>query len=90
MTFKNYNYHITNSSKTIGHSIGHTKRINSSPYLITENSNRNYDSLDQNQKFVPAVEEETESESGNKQYTLNKARGKKNVIQDISHIFEDK
>lgn len=59
--FKNYNYHITNSSKTIALSKG----VNSSPFLNTENnvSNRQYYEDAVAQKFVPPVNEETETDS---------------------------
>ena len=56
MMFKNYNYHITNSSKTIALSKGN---IDSSPFLHTENvSNRAYNDPPTSQyKYVQAVDE---------------------------------
>ena len=61
MMFKNYNYHITNSSKTIALS----NKVDSSPFLHTENvSNRAYNDPPTSQyKHVTAVDEETETDS---------------------------
>ena len=89
MMFKNYNYHITNSSKTIALSKGN---IDSSPFLHTENvSNRAYNDPPTSQyKYVQAVDEETETDSELKQNRMDETRGVETLVQDMSHIFKER